>query len=196
MIDNFKKDYINQINKGLNNLSDDILNNAIAVIENAITSFKDIFVCGNGGSAAIAEHLSCDYSKGIATNTALFPKVHSLVSNMSLITALANDTSYEEIFAAQLALQAKKDDVLICISSSGNSPNIIRALNVANAIQMKTITLTGFDGGKASYFSGINLHIPINNYGVVEDCHQILMHIIAQHIRTTQTVVDLKTVKL
>jgi len=196
MIDNFKKDYVNFINRGLDNISDDTLNEAITVIENAITSFKDIFVCGNGGSAAIAEHLSCDHSKGIATNTALFPKVHSLVSNMSLITALANDTGYDEIFAAQLALQAKKDDVLICISSSGNSPNILRALTVANAIQMKTITLTGFDGGKALYFSSINLHIPINNYGVVEDCHQILMHIIAQHIRTTQTVVDLKTVKM
>lgn len=196
MIDNFKRDYINLINNGLDNISDETLNKAINLIESAIINFRDIYVCGNGGSAAIAEHLSCDHSKGIATNTALFPKVHSLVSNMSLITALANDTSYDEIFAAQLALHAKKDDTLICISSSGNSPNIIRALNFANALQMKTITLTGFDGGKASLLSNINLHVPINNYGVVEDCHQILMHIIAQHIRTTQTVVDLKKVKL
>jgi len=196
MIDNFKQQYVDMINKGLDSINNDSLSDAVDIIENAILNFKDIFVCGNGGSAAIAEHLSCDHSKGISTNTALFPRVHCLVSNMSLLTALANDVGYEEIFAAQLGLQARKDDVLIVISSSGNSPNVLRALDVANALQMKTITFTGFDGGKASYKSNINLHVPINNYGVVEDCHQILMHIIAQHIRTTQTVVDLKNVKL
>lgn len=196
MISDYKTYYVNLINRGLDNITEDKLNAAYSTIENAIVNFRDIFVCGNGGSAAISEHMSCDHSKGIATNTALFPKVHSLTSNMSLLTALANDIGYEEIFASQLALQGKKDDVLIVISSSGNSPNIIRALEVANALQMKTISFTGFDGGKAYDLAEINLHVPINNYGIVEDCHQILMHIIAQHIRTVQTVVDLKEVKL
>lgn len=196
MISNFKEKYVKELNEGLDKISDINLMNAYQEIEKAIFNYKDIFVCGNGGSASISEHLSCDHSKGIATNTNLFPRIHSLSSNMSLLTALANDNGYEEIFSAQLLLQAKKDDLLIVISSSGNSPNIIRALEVANALQMKTISLTGFTGGKAKDLSLINLHIPVNNYGIVEDSHQILMHIIAQYIRTIHTTVDISTVKL
>ncbi len=196
MISNFKEKYVKELNDGLEKLPNCSLMNAYQEIEKAIFNFKDIFVCGNGGSASISEHLSCDHSKGIATNTNLFPRIHSLSSNMSLLTALANDNGYDEIFSAQLLLQAKKDDLLIVISSSGNSPNIVRALEVANALQMKTISLTGFTGGKAKELSLINLHIPVNNYGIVEDSHQILMHIIAQYIRTIHTTVDISTVKL
>jgi phosphoheptose isomerase len=86
--------------------------------------------------------------------------------------------------------------VLIAISSSGNSPNIVRALEVANALEMNTISLTGFTGGKAAKISKLNLHVPIHNYGIVEDCHQILMHIIAQAIRTIHTNVDLNSVRM
>lgn len=194
MINNFKFSYIEQINDGIKNISDANLELASIAIETAMKNRRNIFVCGNGGSAAIAEHLSCDHSKGVATNTSLLPKVFSLASNMSLMTALANDLGYEEVFSKQLELQATKDDLLIVISSSGNSPNIIKALELAITLQMNTISLTGFTGGKASKLARINLHVPINNYGIVEDCHQILMHILAQYIRTIHTKVALDKV--
>ena len=196
MIGKFKFEYVEQLNTGLNAIDEDNLNSVVGTIESSILNFKDIFVCGNGGSAAIAEHLSCDHSKGIHSNTALFPRIHSLVSNVSLITAYANDIGYQEIFSQQLSLQGRKGDVLIAISSSGNSPNIVRALEVANALEMNTISLTGFTGGKAAKISKLNLHVPIHNYGIVEDCHQILMHIIAQAIRTIHTNVDLNSVRM
>lgn len=196
MISDFKNSYINNLKNGLSQLPDEDLTIVFKQIEDALLNYRDIFVCGNGGSASISEHLSCDHSKGIATNTRFFPRVHSLSSNMSLLTALANDNGYEEVFSAQLLLQAKKDDLLIVISSSGNSLNIIRALEVANALQMKTVALTGFNGGKAKEIASYNLHIPVNNYGIVEDSHQILMHILAQYIRTIHTTVDIDEVKL
>lgn len=196
MINEFKKTYINNLNDGLDKILSEDLTKVYLEIESALYNHRDIFVCGNGGSASISEHFSCDHSKGVATNTEFLPKIHSLSSNMSLLTALANDNGYEEIFSAQLLLQAKKDDVLVVISSSGNSPNIIRALEVATQLQMKTVALTGFTGGKAKELASFNLHIPVNNYGIVEDCHQILMHILAQYIRTIHTTVDIDTVKL
>lgn len=196
MIDNFKTKYINDLNLGLDSITRENLESALFELETAITRDKNIFVCGNGGSAAISEHLSCDHSKGIASNTKFFPKVHSLPSNMSLITAIANDIGYEEIFSYQLRSLGNKDDLLICISSSGNSPNVISALKMARALSIKTISFTGFDGGEAKLLSDVNLHVPVNNYGIVEDCHQILMHILAQHIRTIHTNVDLNNVKM
>lgn len=196
MIDKFKTKYINELNLGLDSISNEVLETALYEIELAIKENRNIFVCGNGGSAAISEHLSCDHSKGIASNTKFFPRVHSLPSNMSLITAIANDFGYDEIFSYQLRTLANKNDVLICISSSGNSLNILNALQTAQALNLKTISFTGFDGGQAKLMSDVNLHIPVNNYGIVEDCHQILMHILAQHIRTIHTNVDLENVKM
>ena len=142
----------------------------------------EVLVCGNGGSAAIAEHFSCDHNKGIGLDTTLIPKVVCLNSNMSLISAIANDMGYERIFAEQICGHAH---TLIVISSSGNSPNIIHALEAAHDKRMSTIALVGFDGGKviSEELADINIHVKSNNYGVVEDCHSIIMHVLAQHIR-------------
>jgi D-sedoheptulose 7-phosphate isomerase len=142
-----------------------------------------IFACGNGGSAAIANHLVCDHLKGIRSNTALRPQVHSFSSSVELITAIANDIGAEEMFAFQLSSMAREGDVLIAISSSGNSPNILRALEAARATGMATIAMTGFDGGQAADLADVLLHVDAHNYGVVEDVHQSLMHILAQYIR-------------
>lgn len=156
---------------------------AASTLEDAMITNKQIFVCGNGGSAAIAEHMTCDHCKGVSTDTNLFPKVISLSSNMSLITAIANDISYDEVFSKQLMYLGNKGDVLVCISSSGNSKNIVRAIETAQMLDMYVIALTGFDGGQASKIANIPLHVNMNNYGVVEDCHQSIMHSLAQYIR-------------
>jgi phosphoheptose isomerase len=98
------------------------------------------------------------------------------------LTACANDFGYEVSFSRQLAMGAKPGDLLICISSSGNSPNILAALRQANVMKLKTIAFTGFSGGEASRLADIKIHVAASNYGVVEDCHQALMHNIAQFI--------------
>jgi phosphoheptose isomerase len=142
-----------------------------------------LFVCGNGGSAAIAEHLSCDHNKGVCTDTNLYPFIVSLGSNVSLITAIANDIGYEEIFSKQVQWFGNWRAGLLAISSSGNSPNIINALKAAKNSNMSIMSMVGFDGGAAKDLSDICVHVKSDNYGVVEDCHQILMHSIAQSIR-------------
>ncbi len=108
--------------------------------------------------------------------------VHSLVSNTALLTACANDFGYDVSFERQIEMQAQPGDLLVCISSSGNSANILAALRKASSMGLKTIALTGFGGGESARLADINLHVAAQNYGVVEDCHQILMHNIAQYI--------------
>ena len=155
----------------------------IDILVSTMEKNRNIFVCGNGGSAAIAEHLSCDCMKGVATDTHLRPRIISLASNMSVMTAIANDFGYEHTFSAQLEFQAKAGDLLIVISSSGNSPNIISALDKAKELGLNTVAIVGFSGGEAANRSEIVIHIDIDNYGVIEDASQAVMHFVAQSIR-------------
>lgn len=193
---NFLENYKAQIDEGLDNLDTRKFLDIVELITNTHRARGQVFVAGNGGSAAIAEHLSCDHCKGVGSNTGYFPRVHCLTSNVSMLTAYANDMKYSKVFSEQLANLADAGDLLIVISSSGNSPNIIEALKIAKIIGMKTVAFTGFDGGEARGLADISIHIPVCNYGVVEDCHQIIMHMLAQYIRTKDTVVDINSVKL
>lgn len=142
-----------------------------------------IFSCGNGGSAAIANHLVCDCMKGVRNGSTLRPRVHSLSTTIETITAIGNDIGYEHIFAFQLDSLGQPGDVLVAISSSGASPNIANALLTARERGMATIAMTGFDGGAARDLADVVLHVPAHNYGIVEDVHQSLMHILAQYLR-------------
>jgi D-sedoheptulose 7-phosphate isomerase/D-glycero-D-manno-heptose 1,7-bisphosphate phosphatase len=144
-----------------------------------------LLVCGNGGSAAIAEHLTCDHTKGICMDTSLNSFVISLGSNVSLTSAIANDIGYDEVFSKQIEWFHESRAGLLVISSSGNSPNIIKALKAAKRRNMSTMALVGFDGGGAKELAEVAVHVKSNNYGVVEDCHQIIMHSIAQHLRSS-----------
>jgi D-sedoheptulose 7-phosphate isomerase len=155
---------------------------AVAEIESARMRRARLWVAGNGGSAAIADHLLCDWVKGTFTVSQAPIHVHSLVSNTALLTACANDFGYDASFERQIEMQAQPGDLLVCISSSGNSANILAALRKASSIGMKTIAFTGFGGGESAQLADIHLHVAAHNYGVVEDCHQILMHNIAQYI--------------
>ncbi len=142
-----------------------------------------IYSCGNGGSAAIANHLVCDCLKGIRTNTSLRPKVHSLSTTVELITAIVNDIGSEEMFSFQLESMGEPGDLLIAISSSGSSPNIVRTLKRAREMGMRTIAMTGFSGMPSRELADVSLHVDCDNYGIVEDLHQSLMHILAQYTR-------------
>ncbi len=149
-----------------------------------------VFSCGNGGSAAIANHLQCDHLKGVRSGTDLAPRVASLCSNVEVLTAIANDFMYDEVFAYQLQSQARPGDVLVAISSSGRSPNIVRALLWARDNDLRTIALTGFDGGEARIAAEVVLHVDSANYGVIEDTHQAIMHALAQYIRQSRMTHD------
>lgn len=163
---------------------------AASILIQAYSRRAGVFSCGNGGSAAIANHLQCDHVKGVRTETDLTPRVVSLSSNVELLTAIANDIGYEDVFTYQLESQSRLGDVLIAISSSGRSPNIVRALTWARENNLRTIALTGFGGGGAREVAEVGIHVECTNYGVIEDLHQAAMHAIAQYIRQSRMSTD------
>jgi phosphoheptose isomerase len=166
------------------------LDRACEILVDAYTRERFVFSCGNGGSAAVANHLQCDHLKGVRTGTDLHSRVVSLSSNVELLTAIANDVGYHDAFAYQLRAQSQPGDVLIVISSSGSSPNILHALQWATDNGLRTIALTGFDGGKARPIAEISVHVASENYGIVEDLHQSIMHAMAQYIRQSRMSAD------
>jgi D-sedoheptulose 7-phosphate isomerase/D-glycero-D-manno-heptose 1,7-bisphosphate phosphatase len=145
-----------------------------------------VFACGNGGSASIANHLQCDHVKGVRNGTDLRTRVFSLSTNVELFSAIANDHGYDTVFEHQLQSMARPGDVLIAVSSSGRSPNIVRALEWANQNGMHTIALTGFSGGAARELASVSVHVRSDNYGIIEDAHQACMHLLAQYVRQSR----------
>jgi D-sedoheptulose 7-phosphate isomerase/D-glycero-D-manno-heptose 1,7-bisphosphate phosphatase len=142
-----------------------------------------IYSCGNGGSAAVANHLVCDHCKAAQTDTGLRPRVYSLSSNVEIMTAVSNDLSYDEVFVYQLRSMARPGDALVSISSGGDSENIVRVVSWAREHGIPVVAMTGFSGGRSARLADVNLHVDAFNYGVIEDVHQSLMHILAQYIR-------------
>lgn len=187
----FYGEYIARLRDAQESVSRAALSRAAETIAAAIRGDRQIWSCGNGGSAAIANHLVCDHSRGIAKDTGLRPRIHSLSANVEILTAIANDVSYAEVFSGQLALQARPGDVLITISSSGDSENVVNAIAWAKANGLATIALTGFAGGRTRTMADISLHVEADNYGIVEDAHQALMHVLAQSVRMTNMPPDL-----
>lgn len=177
----FFEDYLTDLTSNLNKINNSSLEKAYSAIEKTIKNKKNIFVCGNGGSSAISNHLICDYLKLIRTFTKYKPAVFSLNANTELITAIANDKKYDDIFSYQIESIGKKNDLLIAISSSGNSKNIIKAVTAAKKLKMKIMGFSGFDGGYLKKNSDYNLHINTKNYGKSEDAHHILMHILMHY---------------
>ena len=179
----FLEGYTSEIARGFKSIDLESLENIANLLDQTIKAKSTIFSCGNGGSSAISEHFVCDFLKGAATDTDIQPIIYSLTSNTPTLTAVANDISYDDVFAFQLQKYATKEDILICISSSGKSPNIIKCIKTAKRIGMTTISFVGFDGGIAKEISDYSLHIDNHNYGIVEDLHQCSMHLLAQYIR-------------
>jgi phosphoheptose isomerase len=172
--------YVETLHDAIAQVSANELAKAFALLTNTIKSKSRIFVGGNGGSAALADHLGCDWVKYDAGTPPL--RVHSLVASTAVLTALANDFSYEDSLAKQIEMLGEADDVAVLISASGNSPNIVAAATMASKKQMTVLGLCGFGGGKLKERADICLHVPCNNYGIVEDAHQMLMHVLAQFL--------------
>ncbi len=163
---------------------------AAELLNDAYDRDASVFACGNGGSASIANHLQCDHVKGVGNGTDLTTRVFSLSSNIELFSAIANDHGYDTVFEHQLQSLARPGDVLIAVSSSGRSPNIVRALEWANQHGMHTIALTGFSGGAARELASVSVHVRSDNYGIIEDAHQACMHLLAQYVRQSRMTPD------
>jgi phosphoheptose isomerase len=175
--------YASEVSRAYASIDRTKMRAAADCLKQAIVADRVVFSCGNGGSCAISNHLLCDYLKGVRAGTNLKPRVTSLSANIELMTAIANDVCYDDIFSFQLSSLAKPGDVLLAISSSGNSPNILKALSWARENGLRTIAMTGFSGGEARRLAEIALHVEAENYGVIEDVHQSLMHMLAQFLR-------------
>ncbi len=141
---------------------------------------RQVFFCGNGGSAGNAVHLANDFLYGIAKKTGGGLKVQALSANSAVMTCLANDIGYEYIFSEQLAVQAQAGDLLIALSGSGNSPNIVRVIEQAQAIDVKSYAILGFTGGKCKELADVPIHFPVNDMQIAEDMQLIVGHMMMQ----------------
>jgi D-sedoheptulose 7-phosphate isomerase len=181
--DTYAEAYFDRVREAAASVDRTNLRKAAAILTRAHSRGSMVYSCGNGGSAAIANHLVCDHCKLVQTDTKLTPRVYSLSTTVEMITAIGNDLSYDEVFVYQLRSLARPGDVLITISSSGDSDNIVRVAQWAKENGLEVISMTGFSGGRSAQIADVNLHVAADNYGVIEDVHQSLMHILAQHIR-------------
>jgi D-sedoheptulose 7-phosphate isomerase len=179
----YANDYFGEIKAAGESVDRAQLESAATLLAELYSRGDSLFVCGNGGSASISGTFVSDHVKMIRTDTNLIPRVYSLVDNISNVTAISNDISYDEVFSCQLSFYAKPGDVLLTVSSSGDSENIMRAIVWAKDNGIPVIAFTGFQGGRSGDLANINLHVSADNYGVIEDTHQSLMHILGQYIR-------------
>lgn len=182
----FARDYIHGLKDVLDHVPFNAIDGIIQAIEQARDERRQVFIIGNGGSAATASHMMNDLGKGALGHKGDAPwprlRVIALTDNVPLMTAWANDADYNHVFSEPLRNLAQRDDVLIAISASGNSPNIVAAVEAAKQIGVKVIGLTGFGGGKLAKLADVSFVVPSDGYGPVEDAHMILDHIITGYL--------------
>ncbi len=154
---------------------------AIRLLAEAREQDRRIFVCGNGGSASTASHFATDLVKGASFGRPKRFRIMALTDSLPTITAYSNDVSYECVFVEQLKNFAEPGDVLIAVSGSGNSPNVLRAVEYANSIGCRTIGLSGRDGGALAKLAGLNLQVSHPHMGRIEDAHMIILHMIGYY---------------
>lgn len=180
--------YFHQLYLLLSELDRDDLIDSFKVVENKLKQRKSIFLAGNGGSAATASHALVDLNKTILGHGRNYRhirlRVISLADNIPILTAIGNDFSYKNVFSESLKNLANPGDLLIVLSGSGKSPNIISALNTAKDLQVETLGLLGFDGGKAKKLVDHKVLVPSESYGHIEDVHMIYFHLLTEYLKT------------
>uniref|UniRef100_UPI004047E35C SIS domain-containing protein n=1 Tax=Aliarcobacter sp. TaxID=2321116 RepID=UPI004047E35C len=179
-IKEFTKKYIENLKALLDNIDETVVEQIVEEIEKLLINKGRLYVLGNGGSSATASHMVNDLGTGLRRRDIINLDVVSLGDNSPVVTAIANDIGYDNIFYMQMKGLIKPEDVVLAISCSGNSPNIVKAIEYAKDQGCKIIGVSGFDGGKLKEISDIKFHIdaPKGEYGLVEDVHMILDHII------------------
>ncbi len=179
----FARNYVHDLIKTLQALPLANLSKAIEVLKSAYGKRKQVFLAGNGGSAATASHMANDLVKGVAKNGAHGFRAIALSDNIPLITAIANDENYDEIFASQLKELAQPGDVLIVFSGSGQSPNIVRAVEMAAKMKLKTVAFLGMGGGRVAKMADVSVIVPSDDYGPIEDIHLTFDHLMTAYFR-------------
>jgi D-sedoheptulose 7-phosphate isomerase len=182
-INDYSKSYINYLTSVLKSISLADIKKFVEVLLEARERESSIFFIGNGGSAATASHFANDIGIGTRTYEKPFRAI-SLCDNQAVITAIANDDGYKKIFSQQLKVLLKKQDVVIAISASGNSPNLLDAIDTAKKMNTITVGISGFDGGKMKEMVDVSLHVPTEKgeYGPAEDAHMVLDHLISSYL--------------
>jgi D-glycero-D-manno-heptose 1,7-bisphosphate phosphatase len=170
------RSYLDQMARILEQVDELRLEACLEALWEAWESDRTVFIIGNGGSASTASHMATDLGKQTQVPGRRPLRAHSLTDNVELITALANDTDYSRIFAEQLRIHARPGDLLICISCSGNSPNVIAAVQEARRLGLRTIAFGGSDGGQMRTLTEVYLHVPSSDYGAIESAHLIFEH--------------------
>ena len=154
---------------------------AIDILSRARDEGRQIFVCGNGGSASTASHFACDMVKGASFGRRRRFRIMALTDSLPTLTAYSNDVSYDCVFAEQLKNFAQPGDVVMAFSGSGNSPNVLRAVEYGNSLGCQTIAMTGRDGGKLGALAQLNIQVSHAHMGHIEDGHMVAMHMIVYY---------------
>lgn len=181
MANAFPQLYKNEVLKAIETIDLEKVGQAIEILKQAREEGLRIFVCGNGGSAATASHFACEMAKGASYGKRKRFRIMALTDSMPTITAYSNDVGYECVFVEQLKNFAEPGDVLMAFSGSGNSPNVLRAVEYGNELGCRTIAFTGHDGGKLGPMAELNLQVSAPHIGRSEDVHMIAMHMICYY---------------
>lgn len=168
--------YVEQLASAFSQVETGICNRLAASLDAARARKANVFLCGNGGSAANANHWANDLIYGAGKTGRGGVRAHSLAANTSVIMCLANDTGYENVFSGQLTVLASPGDILIALSGSGNSPNILQALEEAKRLGMESWAIVGYDGGKALQLAKDVIHLPVNDMQIAEDFQMVVCH--------------------
>ncbi|MBN9391145.1 MAG: SIS domain-containing protein [Chloroflexi bacterium] len=179
----FIGDYYSKLKTAMDSISSTELGEIVSVLKHAAANHKMIFICGNGGSAATASHMACDLAKGTRIPNFPYFRVICLNDSMAQLSAWSNDTNYDNSFSGQLEGLGQPGDILITISGSGNSPNVLSAARTATVLGMTNIGFVGFQGGKLKNLVDYSIIIPANAIEQVEDVHMSLVHSIATALR-------------
>ncbi len=177
----FAESYRRDLSEAINSIDLQKVSQAIEWMKEAREAGRQIFVCGNGGSAATASHFACDMVKGASYKRNRRFRILALTDSLATITAYSNDVEYGAVFAEQLKNFARSADVVMAISGSGNSPNVLRAVEYANSIGCKTVALTGRDGGQLGAMAQLNIQVPVPHMGRIEDAHLVICHMISYY---------------
>ena len=177
------KEYVEDTKSSLDKLDVDSVERIVDIIWSAYLNDKQVFIMGNGGSASTATHFACDLSKGTIVEGRRRLRVICLNDNMAIITAFSNDLGYADVFKEQLINLINTDDVVIAITASGNSTNILKAIEYAKKYSAVTVGLTGFDGGALLSMVNEEIVVSSKNYGQIEDVHLVLGHMISQCLK-------------
>lgn len=175
-------DYLKRVSDTIEDIDKKAIHKVIEALLEARDNDGIVYIFGNGGSAATASHCVCDFNKGISSNLNKKFRFVCLSDNTATMTAIANDHGYEEIFRKQLEGRLKKDDLVFAISGSGNSKNVINAVEYAKGQGVKIISLTGYDGGKLLKLSDYPIHAEIDDMQIAEDIHMMVCHLLASTI--------------